>query len=94
MVLEHGLDRVAQQGSVVARQGRDHQHRWLVFELRQGVGIICKPLEPAKLAKRFVKFNAFMNRQADTFLVNFHLMNVERWLFVILAEPIHEAVGC
>ena len=92
VVFQHGLDGVAQQGRVVARQRRYDQHRRLVLELGERGRVVRKAFKAAQFAKRLVDFNAFLNRQGDS--VYIHCVDVKRWLFITLAEAVHQAVAC
>ena len=90
VVLQHGLDRVAQQGGVVARQGGHDQHHGLGFELGQGRGIVRETLEAAQLAKRLVDFDALVDGHVG--LVDLDGADAELWLFVIFAQTVHQGI--
>ena len=83
VVLEHGFDGVAQQGGVMARQGRDDQHGRLALEPGQRGRVVGKTLEAAQLAKRLVNFNPLMN--GDVGAANIHRLDIKGRFFVVLA---------
>ena len=88
VVLEHGLDGVAQQRRVMTRQRRYHQHRGLPFQAIECRRIIAETLEAAQFAKRLVDFHAFMDRHSDA--VHIDRANAEFRLFIVAAQPVHQ----
>ena len=72
MALQHAANGIAQQGGVVARQGRNDQHRRLTFERGQGGAIVRKALEAAQFAKRFVNLDALVDRDIGLAAVVHH----------------------
>ncbi len=90
VVFQHGLDGVAQQGGVVAGQGSHDQHCRLTLEFCERGGVIGEALEAAQLAKRLVDFNPFVNGNIGA--VHIDGLDVEGRLFVVLAEPVNQAV--
>ena len=93
VVLEHGLDGIAQQRGIVTRQGGNNQDCRLVLEPRQRGRVIGKTLEAAQLAKWFVNFNPLMDGDAGA--LHIQGLNVKRWFFVVFAQSVQQAVtGC
>ena len=92
VVFQHGLDGVAQQGGVMARQRRYDQYCRLALELGERGRVVRKAFKAAQFAKRLVDFDAFLNRQGDA--VSIYRMDVKRWFFIILAQAVHQAVAC
>ena len=88
VVFEHGLDGVAQERGVVARQRSHHQHHRLALELVQRGQIVRKTLEAAQLTKRLVDFHPLVNRHLDT--VHVHRAQTKFRLFVVLAQTVHQ----
>jgi hypothetical protein len=89
--LQHGLDRVAQQRGVVARQRRHDQHRGLVFELFQRGRVVAKALEAAQFAKGLVNLNPLVNGHIHA--VDIDGAQAKLGLFVVLAQAVHQVVA-
>jgi hypothetical protein len=85
------LDGVAQQGGVVAGQRRHDQHRGLALQAGQRGGVVGETLEAAQFAKGFVDFHAFVD--ADFGAVDVDGADVKGWFFIILAQPVNQAVA-
>ena len=90
VVFEHGLDCIAQQRRVVARQRGNNQHSGLALELGQRGRIIGEALEAPELTKRLVDFNSLVNGDIGPF--NIQGLNVKCWLFVVFSQSVHQAV--
>ena len=85
---EHALHGVAQQGGVVAGQRGNNQHHGLAEHGLQCIGVIRKTLEAAQFAKRLVHFHSLAD--GDIHAVDFHSMQLELGLFIVLAQSIHQ----
>ena len=92
VALQHGLDSVAQQGGVVARQGSHDQHHRLGLERGQGVRIVREAFETAQFAKRLVDFDALMNCHIDP--IDLDGLDAKFRLFIIFAQPVHQRIAC
>ena len=91
VVAQQRLDRVAQQGAVVARQRRDQQHRRVVLEVGDVVGVVGETLEAQQPAEWFVDHHALDHRVFAA--VDLDAVDAERGLLVILADPVHQFVA-
>ena len=91
VVLEHGFNGVAQQGGVVAGQGRHNQHGRLGLEFFQGGGVVAETLETAQLTKWLVDFNALVNGNVDA--VHINGAQAKLWLFVVFSQTVHQVVA-
>ena len=90
VVTQHGADGVAQQGGIVARQGRYDQHRGLVFEFGQGFGVIRIALETQQFAKSFFDLNALMDGHINA--VHVHRADAELWLHIVFAQTVKQVI--
>ena len=91
VVLEHALDRIAQQRGVVARQRGHDQHDRLQLELGQGLDIVAQALEAAQLAKRLVDLYPFLDGHRHA--VDLDRADAKSRLFVVFAQTVHQAVS-
>ena len=90
VIFEHGAHRVAQQRSVVARQGSHDQHGRLVLELGQRGRIIREALEATQFAKGFVDLYALMDRNGNP--VHVDRLNTKNGLFIVFAEAVNQVI--
>ena len=91
VVLEHGLDGVAQQSGVMAGQWRHNQHGGLTLEFCQGGWVVGETLEAAQLAKGLVQLNPFVHRYTGA--VHINSGQAKHRLFIVLAEAVNQAVA-
>jgi len=88
---QHCFDRVAQQGGIVARQGRHDQHHGLFFELVQGGSIVAETLEAAQLTKRLVDLHTLVDGHIHT--VHRHRLDAKGRFLVIFAKSVDQVIG-
>jgi len=91
VVLQHGFDGVTQQGGVVARQRCHDQHGGLGLELGECGGIVRESFETTQLTERLVDLDALVH--SDIGFVDLDGADAELWLFVVLAQAVHEGIA-
>ncbi len=88
VVLQQGAHGVAQQGGVVARQRRAHQHHRLVLEQLDGLGVVRIAFEADQLAEWLFQHGLLDDGNVAPMAP--HRPDSEGWLFVFLAQTIEQ----
>ena len=91
VVVQQGTHGVTQQGGVMSRQRRHHQHDGIVLQLLDGGRIVAEALEALQLAERLVQHHALDD--GDFLAMRIDLRQVEGGLLVFLAQPVQQLIA-
>jgi hypothetical protein len=90
VILQQRAHGVAQQRGVVAGQRRDDEHGRIVLQLLQCFDLVAVALEADQVAERLGQRHLLDDRHGVA--MRLHLVDVERRLFVVLAEAVEQLV--